>query len=96
MTISDDGKGINKEKVLKHALDKGLLNREEVDQLKSRDILNLIFQPGFSTLDQATRFSGRGVGMDSVKHEVEALGGTIKVRSAEGEGTIFEMKTPLI
>ena len=90
--ISDDGRGINKEKVLRRALANGLLRPEEAG---THDVYSLIFEPGFTTLEEATLLSGRGVGMDVVKKQVEALRGKIDISSQEGEGTRIQLRIPL-
>ena len=92
--VKDDGCGINKEKVLKQALKHGLINRSEAE-LSDREIYNLIFLPGFSTNDQVTEFSGRGVGMDVVVKNIETIGGSVSVDSVEGAGTIMTLRIPL-
>ena len=92
--IQDDGKGLNKEKIVKQARLHGLLTKPE-NELTDKDIYALIFLPGFSTNESVTEFSGRGVGMDVVVKNIEAVDGTIFVDSVEGQGTIFTMKIPL-
>lgn len=91
--VSDDGRGINREKVLAKAVSSGLV-RAGVS-LNDEEIFALIFQPGFSTADKVTELSGRGVGMDVVKRNVEALKGSITITSKPGEGTCFRIKLPL-
>lgn len=91
--ISDDGRGINKTKVLSKARERGLINTDEY--LADERIYELLFAPGFSTADQVTDISGRGVGMDVVKRNIQALGGGIEVRSEEGKGTTFTIRLPL-
>ncbi len=91
--IADDGAGINKEKVISKALQKGIINnRSEVDDDK---IHELIFRPGFSTADAVSDLSGRGVGMDVVKKNIKELGGSIVISSTEGKGSIFSIRLPL-
>jgi two-component system chemotaxis sensor kinase CheA len=92
--IMDDGKGLNKEKILVKARENGLISMAQND-LSDRDIYNLIFLPGFSTKDTVSEYSGRGVGMDVVTKNIEAIGGTVLVESEEGRGTIFTLKIPL-
>ncbi|MFT3985043.1 MAG: chemotaxis protein CheA [Lachnospiraceae bacterium] len=92
--VSDDGAGINKEKVLQRAMDHGMLNKQE-GELSDREIYNLIFLPGFSTNDNVTEFSGRGVGMDVVVKNLETIGGSVSVDSVEGTGTVTTLKIPL-
>lgn len=94
VTIKDDGKGLNKEKILSKALANGLITKNQ-DELTDREIYNLIFLPGFSTKDSVTEFSGRGVGMDVVTKNIESVGGSVSVDSAEGFGTTVTLKIPL-
>jgi two-component system chemotaxis sensor kinase CheA len=91
--IRDDGAGIDKEAVRKKAIEKGIISQDSV--LQDRDLLSLIFAPGFSTAKTVSSVSGRGVGMDVVKRNVEALQGTIEIESKEGEGTRISLKLPL-
>lgn len=91
--ISDDGAGINRKKVLSKAIANGLVPPEA--QLSDSEIDNLLFLPGFSTADQVSALSGRGVGMDVVKSAIQALGGRISITSAPGKGTSFSISLPL-
>ena len=91
--IADDGKGLSKEKILAKAYSTGILPKGHVPE--SKDILNLIFVSGFSTKPAVTEFSGRGVGMDVVKTNIEGIGGTIDLTSIEGSGTNITLKIPL-
>ncbi|KEP70043.1 chemotaxis protein CheA [Thioclava dalianensis] len=91
--VSDDGAGINREKVLAKAISKGLVAPEA--QLSESEIDNLLFLPGFSTADQISALSGRGVGMDVVRSAIQALGGRISITSVAGEGTRFSISLPL-
>jgi two-component system chemotaxis sensor kinase CheA len=91
--ISDDGGGINRERVKSAAIAKGLIEPEA--QLTDEDIDNLIFLPGFSTASTITDMSGRGVGMDVVKRSIQALGGRISISSTPGKGSAFVMSLPL-
>ncbi|MDA8116576.1 MAG: chemotaxis protein CheW [Actinomycetota bacterium] len=93
--IQDDGAGIDAQKVLDKALDKGLVNNEAAAKMSDRELLSLIFLPGFSTAEKVTNVSGRGVGMDVVKTNIEKIGGTIDLSTAPGEGTAFKIKIPL-
>lgn len=93
--IIDDGAGINPEKVKDKAVEKGLLTREEADRLSDRDAGLLIFKAGFSTAAAVTNVSGRGVGMDVVKTNIEKIGGVIDVTSEFGKGTVTRIKIPL-
>ncbi|MCI8517027.1 MAG: chemotaxis protein CheA [Hungatella sp.] len=94
ITIADDGKGMNPEKLLAKAREKGLLTKPESEYSK-KEALGLVMLPGFSTNQAVTEFSGRGVGMDVVKKNVEAVGGVVALSSEEGKGTTFTMKIPL-
>jgi two-component system chemotaxis sensor kinase CheA len=91
--ISDDGRGIDRERVLGKAIEKGLA--EENDNLSDEAIFDLIFQAGFSTAAVVTDLSGRGVGMDIVKKSVQSLGGSISLSSSVGKGTRFRIRLPL-
>lgn len=93
--IIDDGAGINVDRVKDKAVEKGLLTREEADRLSDRDANHLIFRPGFSTAEKVSNVSGRGVGMDVVKTNIEKIGGVIDVTSVYGEGTTTRIKIPL-
>jgi two-component system, chemotaxis family, sensor kinase CheA len=91
--LSDDGAGINREKVRQKAIDNDLITSET--NLSDEEIDNLIFHPGFSTADKITDVSGRGVGMDVVKRSIQALGGRINISSKPGQGSVFSMSLPL-
>jgi two-component system chemotaxis sensor kinase CheA len=93
ITIEDDGKGLNKDRILSKAVEKGLVQADAA--LSDKDIFNLIFLPGFSTAQQITNISGRGVGMDVVKRQIEQLRGTIEVASEPGKGTRIVLTLPL-
>ncbi len=93
--ISDDGNGINSSRVKNKAVEKGIMSREEIDSLSLNKVQALIFHPGFSTAEQVTNISGRGVGMDVVKSNIEKIGGEVEVHSDEGKGTTFRLKIPL-
>lgn len=90
--VADDGRGIDRGRVLRKALERGLIRPSEVSE---RDALALIFEPGFSTLEEATLLSGRGVGMDAVKRAVEELRGSVDITSSEGLGTTIKVRLPL-
>lgn len=92
--VKDDGKGLNKEKILARARVNGLMNRPE-SELLDKEIYSYIFLPGFSTKDKVTEFSGRGVGMDVVTKNIGAVGGTISVDSIPDEGMMITLKIPL-
>lgn len=91
--ISDDGRGISLEKIRKKAIELKLINQDDI--LKEHDLMNLIFEPGFTTVDEVTSVSGRGVGLDVVKKNIEKLNGSIRVDSIKGKGTNFNIKIPL-
>ncbi len=93
--IEDDGRGIDVEKVKKKAVEKGLITPEEAERMSDHEAINLIFRPGFSTAEKVTNISGRGVGMDVVKTNIERLGGSIEIRSVKGAGTTVRIKIPL-
>ncbi len=92
--IKDDGKGLNKEKLLNKAQENGIL-KKDINAMSDKEIYNLILLPGFSTKENVTEFSGRGVGMDVVCKNLEHVGGTVNVDSIEGEGTTITLKIPL-
>lgn len=92
LSVSDDGAGIDVERVLDKARSRGLIDARR--QLSPNEALQLIFLPGFSTTSNVTQISGRGVGMDVVRNEIQALGGTIETSSRLGEGTRFELRLP--
>ncbi|WP_310447031.1 chemotaxis protein CheA [Thiobacillus sp.] len=91
--VVDDGGGLNRERILAKARDKGLI--QAGDNLADRDVWNLIFEPGFSTAEQVSNLSGRGVGMDVVRRNIEALRGTVEIESREGVGSTFRIRLPL-
>lgn len=91
--VSDDGAGLNIEKIYNKALAKGLINNKE--EISEKDIANLVFLPGFSTADQITDISGRGVGMDVVKKTITSLGGMIDIKTKQGQGTSMVIMLPL-
>ena len=93
--VSDDGKGIDPERVRSKAVERGLVKEEDSHELSKEDILSFIFRPGFSTADVVTETSGRGVGMDVVRTNVMRLGGSIHLDSEVGKGTTFTMQMPL-
>ncbi|WP_058189439.1 chemotaxis protein CheA [Terracidiphilus gabretensis] len=93
--VSDDGAGISAEKVRKKAIERGLITLEAAAQLPDRELLNLIFLPGFSTATAVTSVSGRGVGMDVVKTNVEKIGGEVEIESRLGKGTTLRLRIPL-
>ncbi|NPA40075.1 MAG: hybrid sensor histidine kinase/response regulator [Thermodesulfobacteria bacterium] len=93
--IEDDGRGIDIEKIRKKAIEKGFLSPEEAERASEKDLLALIFKPGFSTAEKVTQVSGRGVGMDVVKTNIEKLGGSIELNTVYGKGTTVRIKIPL-
>src|SRR4030065_632018 len=90
--ISDDGAGLNEEKILKKARERGLVQPDP--QLSAGDIHDLIFLPGFSTAEQVSDVSGRGVGMDVVRKNIQGLGGNVEIFSAPGKGARFPVRPP--
>lgn len=92
--IKDDGKGLNKDRILEKAKDHGLL-KSNINELTDKEIYSMIFLPGFSTNESVTEFSGRGVGMDVVAREIEKIRGTVTVDSIEGKQTTTSIKIPL-
>ena len=93
--ISDDGAGLDPEKLRRKAVEKGLITPEQSARMSEREATNLIFLPGFSTADKVTNVSGRGVGMDVVKTNIDKIGGTVDVQSKPGSSTTVRMKIPL-
>jgi two-component system, chemotaxis family, sensor kinase CheA len=93
--IRDDGNGVDPERVKRKAIEKGLITAEQSARMSEREAVALIFLPGFSTAEKVTNVSGRGVGMDVVKTNVEKIGGTVDVQSKLGEGTTLRVKIPL-
>lgn len=93
--ISDDGAGIDKEKVRNKAIEKGVITAKEADMLTDQQIYELILASGFSTSEKVSDVSGRGVGLDVVKNTIESLGGTISIDSVQGEGSTFTIQLPL-
>ncbi|MDD2663359.1 MAG: chemotaxis protein CheA [Dechloromonas sp.] len=95
LIIADDGRGMSAERIRAKAVDKGLISEEEANTLDERQSLNLIFLPGFSTKTQISDVSGRGVGMDVVKTNIQKLNGSIEIRSEPGKGSVFLISLPL-
>ena len=93
--VKDDGAGIKAAVIAQKAVDKGIIEAEEVEQLERRDILDFVFHPGFSTAQEVTDVSGRGVGMDIVRSTVKKLDGQISIESEPGEGSTFKITLPL-
>ncbi len=95
LQISDDGGGIDPARISKKAIERGLITKEDVARMSEREILNLIFLAGFSTAEKVTNVSGRGVGMDVVRSNVEKIGGTVELTSIVGAGTTMQIRIPL-
>lgn len=95
LIIADDGRGMSPERIRAKAVEKGIIKEEEANTLDDRQSLNLIFLPGFSTMSQASAVSGRGVGMDVVKTNIQKLNGSVDIRSEPGKGSVFIISLPL-
>jgi len=95
LEICDDGAGINVERVREKAVERGLVSAEQAARMSEREVHHLIFLPGFSTAETVNNISGRGVGMDVVRTNIEKIGGTVDVQSVAGEGTTLRIKIPL-
>ncbi|MBT6595034.1 MAG: chemotaxis protein CheA [Nitrospina sp.] len=93
--IIDDGGGIDPEKIKKIALSKNVITQEQADRMGDQELVNLIFAAGFSTAEKVTNVSGRGVGMDVVRTNIEKIGGTVVINSFPGKGTTLRVKIPL-
>jgi len=93
--ISDDGKGIDPEKLKEKALNKGFISQDQADSMTKQEALSLIFMAGFSTAEQISNLSGRGVGMDVVRRKIEELGGTVNIYSELGKGSTIKIQLPL-
>ena len=93
--ISDDGAGIDVARVKEKAIQKGVISVQQAGKLSDRELMNLVFTPGFSTAEQVSNVSGRGVGMDVVKTNIEKIGGTVDLSSTLGQGTTLRIKIPL-
>ncbi|EQA72539.1 chemotaxis protein CheA [Leptospira noguchii] len=91
--INDDGKGLDCDKILEKAISKGLITRDQ--NLSESEIYSLIFQPGFSTAEEVTNLSGRGVGMDVVLRNIESLRGTVQIQTLKDQGSSFQIRLPL-
>lgn len=94
VTISDDGRGLQRDKILKKAKEKGLLSKPE-SEISDKEVYSLIFLPGFSTKDEVTEYSGRGVGMDVVRRNINQIGGSLSLESEPGKGTTHIIRIPL-
>ena len=95
LIIADDGRGMSPERIRMKAVEKGIISEEEANMLDDRQSLILIFMPGFSTKTQASAVSGRGVGMDVVKTNIQKLNGSVEIRSEPGKGSVFMISLPL-
>jgi two-component system, chemotaxis family, sensor kinase CheA len=93
--ISDDGRGIDSQKVKAKALEKGLITSEEVTRLSEAEILDFVLRPGFSTAEEVTEIAGRGVGLDVVRSVLQRLKGSVEIQTQPGKGTTFRLKLPL-
>lgn len=93
--VGDDGAGMDEGRIKQVAIERGLVSREATDEMERRDLLNLVFQPGFSTRKDVSELSGRGVGLDVVKTNLARLSGLIDIDSRRGEGTRFQLTLPL-
>jgi two-component system, chemotaxis family, sensor kinase CheA len=95
IVVEDDGAGMDEDRIREVAVERGLATATAVRELSRREVMNLIFVPGFSTARQVTRLSGRGVGMDVVKSNIAALSGIIDLQTEKGQGTRFEITLPV-
>ena len=95
LTIQDDGRGMDADIIKERAIEKGILDPEIADRMENKDAYNLIFQPGFSTKEEISDISGRGVGMDVVKTRIEQLNGSVEIDSKKGHGSRVIIKVPL-
>lgn len=93
--VEDDGKGINPDIIKQKAIDKNVIKQSDADMMSDKEIINLLFEAGFSTAEQVTDISGRGVGLDVVKSKIEAINGTVEVHSTLGHGSKFIIRLPL-
>lgn len=93
--VSDDGSGINTDKVMEKAIERGIITQEQGEAMSQKEIIDMLFMPSFSMAKEITDISGRGVGLDVVKSNIEALGGDVEVKSVLGEGSKFTVRLPL-
>jgi two-component system chemotaxis sensor kinase CheA len=93
--VEDDGAGIQTDRIRQKAIDRGLIGAKEAEEMTNEEAIELLFSPGFSTAENVTDISGRGVGLDVVKSKIESLNGEMQVESKPGEGTRFKIKLPL-
>src|SRR3546814_515885 len=95
VAISDDGCGLNEDRIAARAVANGLIGEAECQSMSREEILQLIFAPGLSTAETVSAISGRGVGLDAVRENIERIGGSVRVTSTPGAGTIFYLRIPL-
>ena len=95
ISVSDDGRGVNPESISKKAIENGLYTQEEIEEMTDEEIINIIFEPNFSTAKEADLTSGRGLGLNIVKDLIESLGGSIEIDTAIGSGTMFTLQIPV-
>ena len=93
--VRDDGGGVDLEQIRAQAVRNGLVKKEDADRMLEQDLLNLIFEPGFSTANEVTEVSGRGVGMDVVRTVLDRLKGTVQIHTSKGKGTTIQLRVPL-
>jgi len=93
--VSDDGRGIDVERIKQKVIEKGLSDPDKVSKLTEAELINFIFLPGFSTASKVTDISGRGVGLDVVRQKIDGLGGQVDIVTEKGKGTKFIIKLPL-
>lgn len=93
--VRDDGRGASRSRIVTKAIERNLISQENAAKISDRDILQLLFTPGFSTADRVSDLSGRGVGLDVVKNNVERIGGSVEIESTDGKGTTIRLKIPL-
>jgi two-component system chemotaxis sensor kinase CheA len=93
--VTDDGRGLHRDKLIAKAVEKGLITSEKSVTMSDREVMNLIFAPGFSTAAAVTNVSGRGVGMDVVKSNIDRIGGTVELESVQDKGSTIRLKIPL-
>ncbi|RZA18572.1 MAG: chemotaxis protein CheA, partial [Proteobacteria bacterium] len=93
--IIDDGRGLQRQKIGNKAIERGLITAEQFKKMSDREVCNLIFLPGFSTAEKVSNISGRGVGMDVVRTNIEKIGGVVDITSVEGNGSTMRLKIPL-
>jgi two-component system chemotaxis sensor kinase CheA len=93
--IRDDGKGLDRDKILAKGVERGLVNQEDAENMSDGEVFHLVFQPGFSTAEKVTEISGRGVGMDVVQRTIDELRGKVTIESKKGEGSTITIALPL-